>query len=221
MLPSSAPGRRLETDKILSEFVADLAAGTPVPGGGAAAALVGTLAAALAAMVGRFTIGRKRFASVAEAATSAVELADHARTDLLSLVDEDAATYARVVHAQNLPRDSDEHKAERTRQLQQALAESARVPLRMAKRCAEILPVTVELARIGNPNLISDVGVASVLAEAGLQAAALNVRANLFYLSDPATRVTITAELAEYVRNARERRDEVLALVDQRLGDAG
>lgn len=208
----------METDKTLRVFVADLAAGTPVPGGGSAAAAVGALAAALAAMVGRFTIGRKRFASVAGAASAAIQLADQAQTDLLSLVDEDAIAYAGVVHAQGLPRDTDEQKAERSRRLQQALTASARVPLRMAERCAALLPVTAEMARIGNPNLISDAGVASVLAEAGLQAAALNVHANLFYISDSTTRATMMSELSEYLRDARERRDEVLALVAQRLG---
>ncbi|HUE76194.1 MAG TPA: cyclodeaminase/cyclohydrolase family protein [Chloroflexota bacterium] len=202
-------------------FVADLAAGTPVPGGGSAAAMVGTLAAALAAMVGRFTIGRKRFAAVTDAATAAVDLADQARADLLALLDEDAIAYAGVVEAQKLPRDTDEQKAERSRLLQRALTVSARVPLRIAERCAALLPVTAEMARIGNPNLISDAGVASVLAEAGLQAAALNVRANLFYISDASTRATMKAELANYLRDAPVRRDEVLALVTQRLGDEG
>ena len=44
-------------------FAEALASKAPVPGGGGAAALIGSLAAALGAMATRLTVGKKKFAS--------------------------------------------------------------------------------------------------------------------------------------------------------------
>src|SRR5207249_3351627 len=48
----------------LDGWIDELAGGAPTPGGGSAAALAGTLAAALVAMVARLTIGKKAYAAV-------------------------------------------------------------------------------------------------------------------------------------------------------------
>ena len=47
-----------------TEFVDALAAGQPTPGGGGAAALTGSQAAALVSMVINFTVGKKKYAAV-------------------------------------------------------------------------------------------------------------------------------------------------------------
>jgi glutamate formiminotransferase/formiminotetrahydrofolate cyclodeaminase len=206
----------LETKKTLRAFATDLASATPTPGGGSAAALAGVLAAALAAMVGRFTAGRKRFAEVSEAVEMAISRADTAREGLLALVDEDANAYGAVVAAQELPRATDDQKSKRASALQEALVGAARVPLKVVVYCSELLALSAEMARIGNPSLVSDAGVAAVMAEAGLQAAALNVKANLPYLTDESAREGLSAELDLHSRGATKRRDEVLALVEAR-----
>ena len=51
-------------DKSCSEFAEILAAGTPVPGGGSAAALAGAVGTALGNMVGSLTTGKKKYAHV-------------------------------------------------------------------------------------------------------------------------------------------------------------
>ena len=51
-------------DKSCSEFAEILAAGTPVPGGGSAAALAGAVGTALGNMVGSLTAGKKKYAHV-------------------------------------------------------------------------------------------------------------------------------------------------------------
>ena len=45
-------------------LIDEVAAGTPTPGGGAAAAYVGALGSALNSMVGNLTVGKKSYADV-------------------------------------------------------------------------------------------------------------------------------------------------------------
>ncbi|MBU2611342.1 MAG: glutamate formimidoyltransferase, partial [Chloroflexi bacterium] len=70
-------------------FLDDLAAATPAPGGGSAAAYAGALAAALVAMVARLTIGKKKYASVEAQMTEILNQAEKLRAELSVAVDED------------------------------------------------------------------------------------------------------------------------------------
>src|SRR5258707_1068729 len=80
----------------LDGWIDELAGASPVPGGGSAAALAGTLAAALVAMVARLTIGRKAYAGVEGRAKEILAEAERLRGELRRLVDEDAHAYAGV-----------------------------------------------------------------------------------------------------------------------------
>src|SRR5437899_471379 len=74
----------------LDEWIDELAGGAPTPGGGSAAALAGTLAAALVAMVARLTIGKKAYAAAEARAREILAEAEQLRGQLRRLVDEDA-----------------------------------------------------------------------------------------------------------------------------------
>src|SRR5881296_1796047 len=80
----------------LDGWIDELAGAAPTPGGGSAAALAGTLAAALVAMVARLTIGKKAYAGVEAQARAILVEAEQLRGELRRLVDEDAAAYAGV-----------------------------------------------------------------------------------------------------------------------------
>lgn len=81
-------------DKSCSEFAEILAAGTPVPGGGSAAALVGAVGTALGNMVGSLTAGKKKYAHVEKHMYALMEKAEELRVQLLELVDKDAEAFA-------------------------------------------------------------------------------------------------------------------------------
>src|SRR5439155_26706621 len=101
----------------LDGWIAELAGAAPVPGGGSAAALAGTLEAALVAMVARLTIGRKAYAAVEPRAREILAEADTLLGELRRLVDDDAAAYARVSEAYKIPKED----ARRTAAIDQAL----------------------------------------------------------------------------------------------------
>jgi formiminotetrahydrofolate cyclodeaminase len=170
------------TDLSFRELTARLASREPIPGGGSAAALAGAMGAALVAMVAELSIGRAD-ASVHQAQLH--DLRDSAvarQSALLDLAEEDAAAYAAVVAARRMPKEDEAARAARARILRTTMVAAAEVPLRTAQVAAEVLDMARRIAPIGNPNAVSDAGVAAQLASAAVRGALLNVRINLPYL---------------------------------------
>src|SRR3989442_1423408 len=165
----------------LDGWLEELAGGAPVPGGGSAAALAGALAAALVAMVGRLTIGRKAYASAQPRVSAIVAEADALRGQLRRLVDEDAAAYSRVSAAHRLPKED----PGRRRAIDEALVGAAQTPLQMARGAVRLLGLAREIETIGNQNARSDARVSAALARAALAGAVENVRVNVAALSEP------------------------------------
>jgi len=166
----------------LDGWIDDLAAASPVPGGGSAAALAGTLAGALVAMVARLTIGRKAYATVETQAREILADAETLRGELRRLVDDDAAAYARVSDAYKIPQDD----PSRARTIDAELLGAAETPLEVARRAARLLARAREIGAIGNKNARSDALVAEGLARAALAGALENVRINVASLTDAA-----------------------------------
>jgi glutamate formiminotransferase/formiminotetrahydrofolate cyclodeaminase len=170
----------------LDAWLDHLAGATPTPGGGSAAALAGTLAASLVAMVGRLTTGRKAYAAVESRFADLTSEADRLRTELRRLVDEDARAFDQVMAAYRLPKDSGAEKAARTAGIDRALLDAAAVPLQIASAAHSAARLAALAAEEGNRNAASDAATAAVLALAAAKAAAYNVETNVAGLSDPA-----------------------------------
>ena len=170
----------------LDTFIPSLASGEPTPGGGSAAALAGALGAALAAMVGRLTAGRPKYAAVDAQMQSAIAEADALRSRLEALVGEDAAAYEQVRAAYRLPKDTSEQQTARAAAVQRAMQGASRTPLATMEACLSVMRLAEQVVTQGNPNAATDGAVGALLAHAGLQGAALNVQINLGNIDDTA-----------------------------------
>ncbi len=168
----------------LRRYTDALASGQPAPGGGSAAALVGALGAALNSMVANFTVGREKFAAVEEEVRRQLSRSEELRGALQRLTQADTEAYGQVAAAQKMPRDSDEQKAARKAAMQRALKAAAEVPREAVKAAHGVVEIAADLGDKGNPNLITDVGVAAKFAVAAMECAALNVEINLAYIKD-------------------------------------
>ena len=154
----------------LGRFVDMVASREPTPGGGASAAVAVALAAALTAMAARFSADH-----LADAETIA-DRAEELRNRVMPLAQADAAAYGRVLDAYRTPRDDDE---KRRRRIREALSEAADVPLSIAEVGVEVAGNAARLVEEGNPNLRGDAVTATVLAGAGVRAAATLVEINV------------------------------------------
>jgi methenyltetrahydrofolate cyclohydrolase len=197
----------------LEEFTDRLAAGTPTPGGGSAAALAGSLSASLLQMVCDLTTGREKYKQHEAAVLLIRRRAESLRKDLLALVDRDAEAYDAVVRARKLPKGTPSEEASRRETLGRANLFATETPLATAEACAALLGLAIELAFKGNVNALSDVGSAALLAYGSLRAAVLNVRVNLPSLVDGESASRARAKVSRLEVDAEKLREEALEAV--------
>jgi formiminotetrahydrofolate cyclodeaminase len=201
----------------LKSYADALASGEPTPGGGSAAALVGALGAALNSMVANFTVGREKFAAVEEEVRKLLADSEALRQELERLTQADTEAYGKVAAAQKMPRATEEEKAARGAAMQEALKGAAEVPRAAARACHRVLEIAGELVERGNPNLITDVGVAAKFALAAMECAALNVEINLAYIKDESYNAVCRTEMAPLLHAGSRLGQEVWAKVNRRL----
>ena len=179
-----------DTGSGLSAYLAEVAAGKPVPGGGSVAAVVGALAAALGEMVANLTLGREKYVDVEASLRPVRDRLTALRTSLLDSAAADESAYQSYRDAAGLPRTSGREKAVRTDAMQQALIAATEVPLGVARSAREVAEILQSVAREGNPHVRSDAALGALLAEAALRGALLNVRGNAAMLADRELSVT-------------------------------
>lgn len=202
----------------LSTFIDDLASGEPTPGGGSAAALAGALGAALAAMVARLTVGRKRYADVEPSMQAVLDEADGLRIRLTQLVTEDAQAYEAVRAAYKLPKENELDQHERGIAIQSALQAASATPLETMRACIATMQLAERAASLGNVNAAADGAVGVLLAYAGLQGAALNVRVNLGSIENQDFVATSEQAAARWLDEGAEIAGRILSIVAARQG---
>ncbi len=168
----------------LSEFADELSTDSPAPGGGSVSALVGALAAGLAAMVANLSHAKKGFEVKRERLEAIAERGQRIKDAMLTAVDADTAAFDRLLEAMRLPKDSTAERTARTAAIDEATVAAIEVPLGVLEACPEILELCLEIAGIGLQASRSDAGVGAQMARAAAAGAYQNVTINLPGLTD-------------------------------------
>ena len=186
-----------------ADFTEALSSPAPTPGGGAAAALTGALAAALCEMAGNLSRGKKRAMGHEEELDRLCKQAQALRLRFLALMDEDAAAFEPLRRAYALPKG----EPETARELTEASLGACRPPMAMLRCCGEAVELLEALQPLCSPLLLSDLGCAAATARAALEAASLNVLVNTRGLSGCADAKALEREadalLAAFVPRAQ------------------
>ena len=150
----------------LKNYLDSLSARAPVPGGGSAAALAGSLGAALISMVANYSLGKNKSKSVERQIKNTLLKSEKIRKRLLELVDLDAQAYLGVV------------KTRRSKGAvkRKALKKARAVPMETCRLCYAAIQLTPLLVEKGNRYLMSDVQAAAELLEAAFHSAMINVQ---------------------------------------------
>jgi len=200
-------------DQTIGEFLGQLAARVPAPGGGATAALHAAQAAALLAMVARYSDGPRYDA---ELMSRIIRQADGLRTEALMTAEADTVAFAAVADAYRLPRQTAEQNEARSAALAEARAAAARPPALVVRLALVLTALAEELLPAGNRNVITDVAAAAVAARAAAITAQLNIEVNLRGIKDPAIRAEF-ADTAADTSQITERAGTIVAAVREEI----
>ena len=157
-------------DLPFEELLDSIAAETPAPGGGSAAAFTTEMAACLAAMTARFAKGHW------DGAAGALAQAEALRHRAAPLAEEDAIAYENVLTAMRMPKELEPEV--RNSLIGETLSRAADAPLEIAECAADVAALAAEIAVSGNPNVRGDAAAAAALAAASTQVAANLVEVN-------------------------------------------
>ena len=199
-------------------FIDELAAPTPTPGGGSAAAYSAAMGAGLVSMVTGLTMGKKKYAKV-EAQMQAIRVhAEKLREDLTNAVETDAAAFEAVMGAFRLPKGTPEEKDVRRTAIQTATLNAAHVPLHVAEGAVKVMELALRCVESANINAISDAASAAAMAKAGLTAAGYNVRVNVASLDDPSDGEQFLSPLRELEAQAAGIEESIREKMGERGG---
>jgi formiminotetrahydrofolate cyclodeaminase len=147
-----------------------LAARTPAPGGGAAAALTCAMAAALVEMATSF--------ASAHGLEAVHDRAHRIREEVSGLAYADGRAYGVVLEALRM-----EPGEARTQSLDDAVSSAIGVPMQVLELATEVATLAADVAETGNRNLEGDALAGSLLAEAAARSAATLAQLNASMLS--------------------------------------
>jgi formiminotetrahydrofolate cyclodeaminase len=180
------------------DFLDEVAAPSPTPGGGSASAYSGAMAAALLMMYTGLTLARKSYAGVHDEMQRVRAQAAGLKEKLSQAVEQDARAFEAVMETSKMEKGS----SERAAATQEAMKGAAMVPMRVAEDSARALQLARSVMDKGLKSAKSDITVATFLAQAAIRGALENVRANLAEISDE-----------QFVAEYRERIMQVEALL--------
>ena len=202
----------------LTAFADETASESPAPGGGSISAYIGALGAALATMVANLSSHKKGWDERWEEFSDWADKGEHYKSELIKLVDADTKAFNQIMVAFGLPKSNNEEKAARTKAIQDATKFAIDIPFKVMQTAHASLGVIKAMAEIGNPNSVSDAGVAALCARSAVIGAFMNVRINAKDFEDKNFVNDIIAKGKEIENKTIELETEILKIVNEKIG---
>lgn len=190
---------RTLAEHTITDLLAALAAPTPAPGGGAAAAVSGAIAAALVEMVAGLSLKKSPDGIDATLQRRTVAQMATIRGELLTLADDDANAYNEFIRTMQLPKAEEHQRDVRSRAMTSAAQLAAEIPLKTLRAIGSAAAAARLLTGHSLLSAASDLDVALRFARAAGLSAADNVEVNLPFIDDPETRATLVNQTATAV----------------------
>jgi len=204
-------------DLTVKQLTEETASESPAPGGGSISASLGAYAAALATMVANLSAHKRGWDSRWEEFSAWAEKGKFFYAQLLKLTDDDTDAFNQIINAIRLPKSTDEDKKNRNIAIESATKNAINIPFKVMQLSYESIKVIEKMVDIGNPNSVSDVGVAMVAARSAVMGAYLNVKINAKDLNDKSFINDILKKAKEIVNDTSKREEKILEKVNEKI----
>jgi len=201
----------------LTDFADKTASESPAPGGGSISAYVGVLGASLAAMVANLSSHKRGWDDRWAEFSGWAERGQHYKNELVRLVDQDTIAFNQIMTAFALPKATQEEKAARNEAIQQATKLAIEVPFKVMKAAYQSMEVIKAMAEKGNPNSVTDAGVAALCARTAVLGAFMNVKVNAGGYDDKTFVQEILNEGEALQQMAIDRENEIVEIVNGKI----
>ena len=201
----------------LTDFIDEVSRESPAPGGGSIAALAGALGASLSSMVSNLTANKRGSDAVDKILNEAAEQCQQIKEALVKAIDEDTNAFNSYMNARRLPNKSAEEKKIREEAMQAGLKQAVMVPLNTAKQSLRAIEIAEVVAKNGNPNSITDVGVGAQSAYTGVLGGVYNVLINLKDIKDQKFNEEMKKTCVELKEKAQKKLGEILSNIESKL----
>jgi len=201
----------------LTAFADETASESPAPGGGSISAYVGSLGASLATMVANLSSHKKGWDNRWEEFSQWAEKGQHYKDELLRLVDLDTVAFNKIMEGFSLPKSTDEEKTARDKAIQEATKYAIEIPFKVMQAAYGSLGVIKAMAETGNPNSVTDAGVAALCARTAVLGAFMNVKINASGYKDKNYTADIIKQGEELEKEAIALEAEVIAIVNSKI----
>ncbi len=205
-------------DMSLTDLVQETASDSPAPGGGSISASVGAFAAALAGMVANLSANKRDWDDRVEEFSAVADQAQVLIDRFLYLVDEDTKAFDGIMSAIRLPKGTDAEKHTRLLALEQATLYAIEVPLDSLRAALASMDVIDQMVKTGNPNSVSDAGVAALCAGTAGEGAYMNVLINLGDYKDLNKGAALKKEADQVLEQLKARVEKTKAEVYDKIG---
>ncbi|MAQ47931.1 MAG: glutamate formimidoyltransferase [Flavobacteriales bacterium] len=163
----------------LTEFLQETASESPAPGGGSISAYIGGLGAALATMVANLSSHKRGWDDKWEEYSIIAESGQKYIQKLEDLVDKDTEAFNAILDAFRIKTNTKEDETLKQKKIQNATLNAINIPLSIMETSFQSMSIIETLVNIGNPNSVSDVGVAVLCARSAIIGGYLNVMINI------------------------------------------
>lgn len=198
---------KLET---LLDQVADRA---PTPGGGTVAATAAALACALARMAAAYSVNGRTSPETRRTIEDAAAKLRRLDQLLRALITQDATAYAAMTAAGKRAKEDPSSQAA----YREAVLNALSVPMETAALASQALAIMDETKEATNPHLLSDLGVAAILAEAAARASHYMVLVNAAEVENAEVRDRLLTESETILRHSGDRTKGVQSFVERHL----
>ncbi len=200
------------------DFINKTSLGTPTPGGGSISALAGSFGMALSSMVASLSFQKKGLEKHANQFILIGEQCQKYKDRMLELVDLDTAAYDKVLEAIRMPKKKSDDIKKRNLEIEKATIGAAEVPLEILELSIKCLENIIKLSKIGNPNSITDVGVALYLLYAAAKGASMNVIINANDLQNN-KKIKFMNQIEYYNKQADDLFNKINVVIDSHIND--
>ena len=205
------------SEKSIKKFAELTSSESPAPGGGSISAYCGALGVSLGIMVANLSAHKRGWDDDWEFYSNWGEKGVTLQEMLIDLVDEDTNAFNSIIKAFSLPKDTAENLKIRNIEIQKATKNAIDVPFKIMHVCLESCDLLLAMAKKGNPNSISDVGVGMYCIHAAVHGAYLNVRINSKELKDKKIVKKVDVECKKIIKKINSKIIEIQSIVDKKL----